>query len=140
MHNSRVCRNCGTEGHKEKDCKGDSMCLSCKAMGHRAGTSKCPVFKRALQGIKLNAKKRKPIEFSSSQSQAYSSQSVIVYSRLYLYIYIVRIVPFYISVNLFYLCYSVDIVCIVPCYTFVNLPYLRFIFVNLFCGVKWINV
>lgn len=50
---SKLCRNCGEEGHIAKDCKKQASCMFCKGdnpqqANHVAGSSKCPVFRRAL--------------------------------------------------------------------------------------------
>lgn len=50
---SKRCRNCGEEGHIAKDCKKPASCMFCKKdspqqADHVAGSSRCPVFRRAL--------------------------------------------------------------------------------------------
>lgn len=50
---SKRCRNCGEEGHIAKDCKKPASCMFCRKdspqhADHVAGSSRCPVFRRAL--------------------------------------------------------------------------------------------
>lgn len=44
---SRLCRNCGEEGHEAKGCTGSPKCPLCNAPGHRATTLKCPKYSEA---------------------------------------------------------------------------------------------
>lgn len=59
---SNSCSKCGEEGHKSATCKKDARCTLCTEKGdmkncaHIAGSSRCPVFKEALQ--KVRNKKR----------------------------------------------------------------------------------
>lgn len=54
---SKLCTKCGEEGHQIKDCSGQAKCAICtkadgtEACAHVAGSSKCPVFREALQKI-----------------------------------------------------------------------------------------
>lgn len=49
---SGACKNCAEEGHKEAECKREPVCISCRKKGHRAGSGKCPEFKRALSRVR----------------------------------------------------------------------------------------
>lgn len=46
---SKACRNCGKEGHIRKNCTEDSKCLMCGKSGHPANTTRCPLFKKAIE-------------------------------------------------------------------------------------------
>lgn len=60
---SKLCINCGQEGHKATDCKEVHYCLKCNSKDHRADTTKCPSFRQLLKEqrkthlINKNAKK-----------------------------------------------------------------------------------
>ncbi|CAH2087938.1 unnamed protein product [Euphydryas editha] len=55
---SNLCTSCGEEGHKTATCKKDARCALCLEKGntkncaHIAGSSRCPVFKEALQKVR----------------------------------------------------------------------------------------
>lgn len=57
---TNLCMKCGGSGHKIADCKKDARCTLCKENGntedyeHVAGSSRCPVFKKALQMLRNN--------------------------------------------------------------------------------------
>lgn len=42
------CLRCGVDGHMAKDCGNDEACPFCEKKGHRADSSKCPLFRKAL--------------------------------------------------------------------------------------------
>ncbi|XP_044754986.1 uncharacterized protein LOC123313941 [Coccinella septempunctata] len=42
------CHRCEKEGHKSKECSNEEKCPICNVTGHRAATSKCPQYRRAL--------------------------------------------------------------------------------------------
>lgn len=46
------CRRCAEDGHIAKNCKGEEFCPHCNVAGHTAGTSKCILFKKALNEAK----------------------------------------------------------------------------------------
>jgi hypothetical protein len=43
-----LCRKCGEEGHRENGCKNEEYCIQCNRPGHKVGSGKCIVFRRAL--------------------------------------------------------------------------------------------
>lgn len=55
---SNLCTSCGEVGHKAATCKKDARCALCLEKGntkncaHIAGSSRCPVFKEALQKVR----------------------------------------------------------------------------------------
>ena len=55
---SKLCTKCGQEGHKAATCQKEGRCMLCtetditKNCAHMAGSSRCPVFKKALQKLK----------------------------------------------------------------------------------------
>lgn len=51
---SKLCRKCGEANHIAKDCEAEPLCMFCKTdrqkdAKHMAGSSRCPMFKRALK-------------------------------------------------------------------------------------------
>lgn len=57
---SEICRMCARPGHKEVACNlGIPICLNCKVSGHKAGSGKCPEFRKALSKAR-RAKERRP--------------------------------------------------------------------------------
>ncbi|XP_066157739.1 uncharacterized protein PF3D7_1120000-like [Euwallacea fornicatus] len=48
----KTCFKCGKSGHIYRECSAEESCLSCKTVGHAAGSGKCPVFRRALINVK----------------------------------------------------------------------------------------
>ena len=49
---SKACRNCGKEGHERRECKEESSCLICGEKGHPANTTRCKIYKKALEDAK----------------------------------------------------------------------------------------
>jgi hypothetical protein len=43
-----LCRKCGEAGHRENGCKNEEYCIQCNRPGHKVGSGKCVVFRRAL--------------------------------------------------------------------------------------------
>lgn len=43
-----LCLTCGKEGHQAKGCKNEEFCPLCEMEGHRAGSARCGVFRKAL--------------------------------------------------------------------------------------------
>lgn len=43
------------------ECDGgqEEYCLNCKQVGHRAGTSRCPEFRKALNRIRLKRRQKR---------------------------------------------------------------------------------
>lgn len=56
---SMLCRKCGGRDHKEKQCKERAKCLNCKEEGHRAGTTGCPEYRKALQRLRLLERRKR---------------------------------------------------------------------------------
>ena len=46
---SKNCRNCGDQGHLQKECTLQKYCPVCKRQGHCAGTGGCPSTRQALR-------------------------------------------------------------------------------------------
>lgn len=46
---TKMCRNCGKEGHVRLRCTEASCCALCGQAGHPAGTTRCPLYKKALE-------------------------------------------------------------------------------------------
>ena len=46
---SRLCLNCGTDGHEAKNCVQEAYCPICQEAGHRAKSTRCPKYKKALE-------------------------------------------------------------------------------------------
>jgi len=53
---STLCHKCGGEGHKAKECQNMEKCPLCDEQGHKAGPSKCGIFRRALFNVRKNSK------------------------------------------------------------------------------------
>ncbi|XP_071581263.1 uncharacterized protein [Temnothorax nylanderi] len=55
---SKLCTKCGQKGHKAATCQNEARCALCfekdgtRNCAHIAGSSRCPVFKEALQKVK----------------------------------------------------------------------------------------
>ncbi|CAG9822299.1 unnamed protein product [Phaedon cochleariae] len=45
---SKYCYKCGETDHTSKECRNQVACPLCDELGHKAGTLKCPFYKRAL--------------------------------------------------------------------------------------------
>lgn len=57
-----ACFRCGEVGHSHIDCERLERCPTCQVNGHRVGSSKCPVFRRALSRVRdENRTKKKPL-------------------------------------------------------------------------------
>lgn len=56
---SKLCFKCGKEGHAGAECRNDEHCPICNKTGHKAGTGRCPEFRKALQ---VGRKKEKEIK------------------------------------------------------------------------------
>lgn len=47
---SDTCMQCGKRGHKAKECEEKILyCTSCKDEGHRADSTKCPLFRKLIK-------------------------------------------------------------------------------------------
>jgi len=53
-----TCFKCGKKGHNRSGCINEDFCPLCKTSGHRAGTSRCPVFKRSLSVARRATKRQ----------------------------------------------------------------------------------
>ncbi|KAJ3661610.1 hypothetical protein Zmor_005998 [Zophobas morio] len=49
-----LCYRCGKAGHSLKECQNEEECPICNKTGHKAGSGKCTLFKRALSRAKEN--------------------------------------------------------------------------------------
>jgi hypothetical protein len=54
-----LCRKCGEEGHRENGCKNEEYCIQCNRPGHKVGSGKCVVFRRALKKPEESGRKDK---------------------------------------------------------------------------------
>ncbi|CAG9762232.1 unnamed protein product [Ceutorhynchus assimilis] len=52
-----LCFRCGERGNSTRECEGDEACLVYRKDGHRAGSGKCRLFRRALSSIDQQQKK-----------------------------------------------------------------------------------
>ena len=50
---SKNCRNCGDQGHWQKECTSQKFCPICDKQGHCAGTGECPAMRQALREARL---------------------------------------------------------------------------------------
>lgn len=55
---SKLCRNCGEEGHKMNSCQNASFCHSCQKTGHRMDQTKCPLFRNLVKEGSNNRNKK----------------------------------------------------------------------------------
>jgi uncharacterized Zn finger protein (UPF0148 family) len=63
------CRKCGQIGHKASECDNKPYCPICKVAEHRAGTTGCPIFRRALKEEETRIKENKNKELKHRQSK-----------------------------------------------------------------------
>lgn len=60
LSRANTCIRCGKVGHKVKDCENSPHCFTCNTDGHRADSSACPTFRRAMNSaIQERSKHRK---------------------------------------------------------------------------------
>ena len=46
------CLKCCTTGHTAKICNSEARCYQCSEAGHSAGTMKCPVYRKLVEGLR----------------------------------------------------------------------------------------
>nr|XP_022908717.1 uncharacterized protein LOC111420043 [Onthophagus taurus] len=46
------CFKCGDEGRQTSTCENEERCPDCKVKGHRAGTGRCPIYRKLLNQVR----------------------------------------------------------------------------------------
>lgn len=65
---SKLCLNCGKEGHQAKACTEEVYCLICDEQGHSANTGRCGAFKKALKTARRAEKTSGTLQSQVSQN------------------------------------------------------------------------